>query len=98
MNDSPFWNPKNETMPREELDRLKLGKLKRHCEWALAKSPFHRRKFEKAGFEPAQLKTLDDLRRIPIMTRAEWMDCQAQKPLFGDLVTAGREQTPLNHP
>jgi phenylacetate-CoA ligase len=97
MNDSPFWNPKNETMPREELDRLKLGKLRRHCEWALAKSPFHRRKFEKAGFEPGQLKTLDDLRRIPIMTRAEWMDCQAQKPLFGDLVTAGREQAIRYH-
>ena len=81
-----FWNPKNETMPKEELNRLKLFKLKRHCEWALEKSAFHRRKFEEAGFHPDQLKSIEDLRRIPFMTRAEWMDCQADKPLFGELV------------
>jgi hypothetical protein len=24
----PFWNPKHERMPREDLDRLKLHKLR----------------------------------------------------------------------
>ena len=95
--DRPFWNPKNETLPREDLHRLQLAKLKRHCEWAAARSPFHRRKFEEAGFEPAQLKSLDDLRRIPVMTRAEWMDCQAEKPLFGDLITATRDEAIRYH-
>jgi phenylacetate-CoA ligase len=91
MKSQPYWNPKNETMGREALGRLKLMKLRKHAEWAMEQSPFHRRKFEKAKFHPKQLKSLDDLRRIPMMTRAEWMDCQAEKPLFGDLVTASRD-------
>jgi phenylacetate-CoA ligase len=92
-----YWNPKNETMPREDLDRLRLHKLRRHCEWALQKSPFHRRKFEAAGFSPDQLRSLDDLRRIPIMTRPEWMDCQDKTPLFGDLITATRNEAIRYH-
>jgi len=85
---SEYWNPKNETLPREELRNLQLYKLRAFCEWAYANSPFHRRRFTAAGFRPEQLKTLDDLRRIPFMTREEWMDSQLEKPLFGDLVAA----------
>ncbi len=97
MKDTPYWNPKTETMRREDLDRLRVQKLKRLATFAMEKSPFHRRKFEAAGFLPGQIKTLDDIRRIPVMTRSEWMDCQAKKPLFGDLVTAPREQAIRYH-
>ena len=89
--DTPYWNPRNETMPREELQQLQVIKLRRLCEWAKAKSPFHRRKFEAAGFDPEQLKSLDDIHRIPFTTREEWMDNQVENPLFGDLITADRE-------
>src|SRR2546430_11282056 len=71
---SEYWNPKNETLPREELQALQLLKLRRMCEWAYANAPFHRRKFDEASFHPEQLKTLDDIRRIPFMTREEWME------------------------
>ncbi|HZU67843.1 MAG TPA: AMP-binding protein [Ktedonobacteraceae bacterium] len=84
---SEYWNPKNETMPREELQALQLLKLRRMCDWAYAKSPFHRRKFDAAGFHPEQLKTLDDLRRIPFMTREEWMESIFNTPMFGDITT-----------
>jgi phenylacetate-CoA ligase len=82
---SPYWNPKNETLPREDLRRLQLYKLQRLCEWANARSPFHARRFAAAGFHPDQLKTLDDIRRIPMMTREEWMESEQERPLFGDL-------------
>jgi len=84
---SEYWNPKNETLPREELQALQLLKLRRMCEWAYANAPFHRRKFDEAGFHPEQLKTLDDIRRIPFMTREEWMDSIYETPMFGDLTT-----------
>src|SRR6266699_2397344 len=71
---SEYWNPKNETLPREELQALQLLKLGRMCDWAYANSPFHHRKFDEAGFMPEQLKTLDDIRRIPFMTRDERAD------------------------
>jgi phenylacetate-CoA ligase len=87
MADSPYWNPKTETMPQDDLRRLKLLKLRRLCEWADARSAFHRRKFAAAGFRPEQLQTFDDVRRIPFTTREEWMEAETEKPLFGDLLT-----------
>lgn len=90
MADSAYWNPKNETMPREELQRLQLLKLRRMGDWAYANSPFHRQRFDAAGFTPGQLASLEDIRRIPFMTREEWMASQVAKPLFGEL--------PATHP
>jgi phenylacetate-CoA ligase len=84
---SPYWNPKNETLPREDLQRLQLIKLQRMADFAYQKSAFHRRSFDAAGFHPEQLQTLDDLQRIPFMTREDWMASIAENPLFGDLST-----------
>src|SRR5260370_7226274 len=56
------------------------------CEWAYVTTPFHKRKFDAAGFKPDQLKTIDDIRRIPFMTREEWMESEMKKPMFGDLL------------
>jgi len=86
---SPYWNPKNETMAREDLHALQLHKLRRMVEWAYANSPFHRARFDAAGLTPEQIQTLDDLRRIPFMTREEWMAAIADQPLFGNLPTTG---------
>lgn len=83
---SPYWNPKNETLPRDALRALQLAKLRRLCEWAGAKSPFHRRRFEAARFHPDRLRSLDDLRRIPFMTREDWMASQERQPPFGDIL------------
>ncbi len=88
---SPYWNPKNETLSREDLARLQTAKLSRLAHFAAERSVFHRRKFEAAGFRPEQIRTLDDLRRIPFTTRDEWMASQAETPLFGDLLARPRE-------
>jgi phenylacetate-CoA ligase len=85
---SAYWNPKNETLPREDLQRLQLYKLQRLAAWAYAASPFHRRRFDAAGFKPGTIASLDDLRRIPFMSRDEWMASIAETPLFGDLPAA----------
>ena len=94
---SAYWNPKNETLPRDDLQRLQLTKLRRLAEWAYANSPFHRTRWEAAGFHPDQLKTLDDLRRIPYMTREEWMASIAAAPLFGDLPATAAENAIRYH-
>ena len=92
-----YWNPKTETMPREELQALQLLKLQRTVQRAWEVSPFHRRLYEKAGVAPDQIQTLDDIRRLPFMTREDWMECQAEQPLFGDLVTRPREEAIRYH-
>jgi phenylacetate-CoA ligase len=92
MAESPYWNPKTETLPREELRTLQLHKLRYLCDWALARSPFYRRSFAAAGFHPDQLRGWDDLRRIPLLTRADWMASQAAAPPFGELPAVGPGQ------
>jgi len=94
---SEYWNPKNETLPREALRALQHLKLKRLCEWAYAKSDFHRRRWDAAKFHPDQLTSLDDLRRIPFMTRGEWMDAQAEAPPFGSLLATSRDHAVRYH-
>src|SRR5579884_1493578 len=94
---SAYWNPKNETLPRDDLQRLQLTTLRRLAEWAYANSPFHRTRWEAAGFHPDQLKTLDDLRRIPYMTREEWMASIAAAPLYGDLPATAAENAIRYH-
>jgi len=96
-NTSPYWNEKHETLKREDLQRLQLIKLQRHVERAWQQSPFHRRLYENAGVEPSQIKSLDDIRRLPFMTREDWMDCQAASPLFGDLITRPRDEAIRYH-
>jgi len=89
--DSPYWNPKTETLDRARLEALQLAKLRRHCEWASARSPWYQRRFASEGFHPRQLSSLDDLRRIPPLTREEWMASQDAKPPYGEIPVIGGE-------
>src|SRR5512145_2185818 len=91
MIERPYWNPGNETLPRAELRALQHVKLKRLCQWAWEKSVFHRRRCEAARFHPDQLKSVDDIRRVPFMTREDWMDAQMEAPPFGTLTTVDRD-------
>ncbi len=86
-----YWNPRNETLPRADLEKLQVAKMKRQLAWAWERSPFHRRRWEKKKFNPEKFRTMADLTRIPVMTRDEWMDAQAADPPFGDLLAAPAE-------
>jgi len=86
---SPYWNPKTETLERERLDALALAKLRVQTRWAADRSPWYARAFAAAGFEPDQLRSLADMRRIPILTREEWMQSQAAVPPYGELPAIG---------
>jgi phenylacetate-CoA ligase len=97
MGESPYWNPKIETLPRAELEALQLRKLRRVAAWAAARSPHYRRSFAEAGCSPADLTTPDDLRRLPYLTRADWMTGQQEAPPYGLLPVAGPESAVRLH-
>jgi phenylacetate-CoA ligase len=97
MNANPYWNPKIEGMARPELEALQLAKLRRALRHAEGHSAFHRRKLAAAGVSAESVRTLADLRRIPFTTREEWMACQAETPLFGDMLAHPRERAIRYH-
>ncbi len=87
--ESPYWNPKTETLARDRLEALQLAKLRYQCEWAAARSPWYRRRFADEGFDPGQLQSVRDIRRIPMLTRDEWMASQEAAPPYGEIPTIG---------
>jgi phenylacetate-CoA ligase len=87
--ESPYWNPKTETLDREQLEALQLVKLRYQCEWAAARSPWYRRRFLESGFDPSSLSSIADLRRLPYLTRDDWMTSQEASPPYGEVPTIG---------
>lgn len=69
----PFFNEKMETMTRAEIEALQLERLQatvRHC----MNSPFYKKRFQEAGITPEDIKSLDDIRRIPFTTKQDLRD------------------------
>ncbi|HEY1331100.1 MAG TPA: AMP-binding protein [Actinomycetota bacterium] len=83
MSDSPYWNPRHETMSRDELSALQTRKLKALVGWADANVPWQAKRLRDAGVTADSIASLDDLRRIPLMTRDDWMQGQLEQPPYG---------------
>ncbi|NCO51864.1 MAG: phenylacetate--CoA ligase [Deltaproteobacteria bacterium] len=69
-----IWNDEFETLPREALEALQLKRLRQVVEKVYATVPFYQRKLNQAGVTPAQIKSLDDLRRIPFTLKQDMRD------------------------
>lgn len=82
----PYWDAALETQPRAGWDALKLQLLQRHLRHAYAHSPYYRASFEAAGVHPDLVRSLDDIRRFPFITKATLRERQLAVPPFGDLV------------
>ena len=74
--DFPFenriWDPA-EAMPREERRALQVTRL-RDAVARLGAVPFYRQAFAAAKVTPEQVRSLDDLRRLPFTTKAQMRD------------------------
>jgi len=63
-----------ETMPRAEIARLQLRRLKASVKNAYDHVPFHRRRMKELGFEPGDLKHLGDLDGLPFTLKTDLRD------------------------
>ncbi|GHU01381.1 coenzyme F390 synthetase [Betaproteobacteria bacterium] len=84
--DRKYWDEKLETQSRADWDALKLALLQKHLQHAYANSPYYRQSFDAAGVHPAQLKTLADIRRFPLINKKTLRERQIAVPPFGDIV------------
>jgi len=69
-----IWDPKFECMGLSELRDLQLGRLKEVCERAYDRVPFYYHAFHKAGIKPKQIRSLEDLSRLPFTTKDDLRD------------------------
>ena len=83
----PFFDQATETMPRERLAELQVGKLRAMSQELWGRNRFYTRKWKAAGVEPGDIKTLADLARLPLTKKSELMDDQAAEGPFGSNLT-----------
>ena len=75
-----FWNPVLETLPQEKIKMLQLGKFKKIFRWAYDHSRFHRKLYDDAGIKPDDIRSFEDIRRVPRVEKSMMRDIQRKEP------------------
>jgi phenylacetate-CoA ligase len=88
-----YWNPFLETLPLERIRALQLDKFKKIFKWAYERSKFHRSLYERAGVRPEDIRSLEDIRRIPTVEKSMMRDIQRKEPFpYGDALCVPLEE------
>jgi phenylacetate-CoA ligase len=82
---SVYWNPVLETLPRERIRALQLKKFQRIFRWTYDHSKFHRSLYDEAGIHPDHIRSFNDIRRVPKVDKSMMQDIQRKDPFpYGD--------------
>lgn len=83
MADYRFHNRHIETLSRDELDALQLGKLREMLTHVAETNPFYANHWRNADIDVAKVRSLEDLRMIPMVEKADFVADQDDNPPFG---------------
>jgi phenylacetate-CoA ligase len=96
--DSRYWNQELETMdPEEREKKVILPKLQAQLEYAYEKLPFYKKKWEKAGIRPDDIRSLEDFEQIPFVVKDEIRRDQMEVPPFGSNLGVSRKDLARVH-
>ncbi len=68
-----IWS-KEETLPREEIEKIQLERLKETVARVYEKVEPYRKKMDELGVKPEDIKTLADLSKLPFVTKQDMRD------------------------
>ena len=69
-----IWNEYHECMEREKLASLQGERLRDMVERVYFNVPFYRNKLQEQGIEPGDIRTIDDLKKLPFTTKQDLRD------------------------
>ncbi|WP_135612543.1 phenylacetate--CoA ligase family protein [Methanococcoides sp. AM1] len=69
-----YWNPQIERMPVDELKKVQEQKLCQLVKYVYEHSPFYKKRFDDAGVKPEDIKTLDDVTKLPFTFKKDLRD------------------------
>jgi phenylacetate-CoA ligase len=73
------WNEKMETLSKEEVERIRIRRLRKQLKYCYSHSQFYKRKFDQVGFLPEDIKSWEDYRKIPpLMNKEEERESQRE--------------------
>jgi len=87
------FEPAAETMPRAKIAALQLKRLRQTVKNAYDNVPLHRKRMRKLRMEPGDIKSLEDLTRLPFTVKP---DLRAPNPfgMFAPRARRSRGCTP----
>ncbi|NWF86877.1 phenylacetate--CoA ligase [Candidatus Bathyarchaeota archaeon] len=83
--ESWIFQPEFEKMPRSKLVQLQEERLRKIVKYCYDKVPVYRTKFKHAGITPDDVKTLDDLEKIPFTEKEDLRKAYPYGMLAADL-------------
>ncbi|MEM1956832.1 MAG: phenylacetate--CoA ligase [Archaeoglobaceae archaeon] len=66
-----FWNPSIERMPKKDLEKIQEKKLRALVSNAYNYSRFYRKRFDELGIKPEDVKSLDDVQKLPFTKKSD---------------------------
>jgi len=92
-----YWSGSIECAPRGEILALQEKRLREQVEYVFAFSPFWQEQFKKAKIMPEDIRTVDDLTKVPYMNKeVHTTHLQREESLFGGFLCRPMEEV-LRH-
>ena len=77
-----------ETWPRERIAEFQLARLREQLSYVHTHSDYYRARWDGLGFDPRDLRSADDLSKLPVVTKADYVADLAAHPPWGSAVAA----------
>ncbi|NYT62771.1 AMP-binding protein [Alcaligenaceae bacterium] len=74
-----------ETWSRDQITSFQLTALRRQLDYVNKNSAHYQTVFARAGFQPQDLKSLDDIRKLPFTHKSDYLAGLHAQPPFGSL-------------
>ena len=97
MGEVEYFDQEVETASRDETGTLQFKKLEALLRKVYASNSFYRNKFSQFGIGLSQIRSLDDLRKLPFTTKREFEEDQEKNPPFGTNLTEPLENYAQYH-
>ena len=82
-----YWSPSLDCASRDELISIQNAKLAALTPFLYENSGFYRRRFDRLGLAPTDIKTVDDLPKWPVVDKSEMMADVQESPPYGTYTT-----------
>jgi phenylacetate-CoA ligase len=83
-----YWSPRLDTASRDKIRAIQDAKLAALSPFLYENSPFYRRRFDRLGLAPTDIKSVDDLiAKWPVVDKLEMAEDAAAHPPYGTYTT-----------
>ena len=69
-----YWNESIECMDRDQLREIQSRRLKKIVEYCYLNTPFYRKKFQEMDLSPDDIKSIDDITKLPFTDKTNLRD------------------------